>query len=605
MGAEAETKQFQKGSEYDVSNGPISKRSCTDILFLLIFIAHWVGLWVLAIYAYTKGDPMRITRVYDADGRPCGGSGDAANYPYLYWPNPSASLNQAVCVKTCPTGYLYTLTNNNNCLDTTSPAISCFTSSLTTYPTKQTFDRLCLPDTVKMYGNDSKLAAADAILNSMGDEALSQFIGDVKNSWEVVIIIACIALGIGAFYLLFLRYCAGVVAWFSILGTIAALAILGAMCHLRIKDANDNGTKLTTQSKNALNGVGIALYVLAGVMLLIVLIMFKRIRIAIAIMKTAAVFVKDCWSVIFIPPVLFIITAALYVWWIITALYIYSAGEVKKSTTSVFASVELNRNLQYGFLYHLFGLLWNNAFLIALNQLIVAGAACIWYFAPVVEGGQRDTSGAVRKSVWRAFRYHLGSLAFGSFIIAVVQFIRIILSYIQKKLDKDKSGTSKILKVVLCCVQCCLACFERCLKFLNKNAYIQIALTGRKFCSAAKDAFFLILRNFARFAAVAAIGDIFRFIGKAVISLGATCIGYIILTRVEKYQENLTSPIFPAVIGFFVAFVIADSFMSVYSLGADAILQCFACDEEMNHGSSVNTPETLRAFMDKHAPDRK
>ena len=30
-------------------------------------------------------------------------------------------------------------------------------------------------------------------------------------------------------------------------------------------------------------------------------------------------------------------------------------------------------------------------------------------------------------------RYHLGSVAFGSFIIAVVQFARLVLMYIQKK----------------------------------------------------------------------------------------------------------------------------------------------------------------------------
>ena len=40
-------------------------------------------------------------------------------------------------------------------------------------------------------------------------------------------------------------------------------------------------------------------------------------------------------------------------------------------------------------------------------------------------------------------RYHLGSLAFGSFIIAVVQMIRIILEYIDHKLKGSENQVAK------------------------------------------------------------------------------------------------------------------------------------------------------------------
>ena len=53
---------------------------------------------------------------------------------------------------------------------------------------------------------------------------------------------------------------------------------------------------------------------------------------------------------------------------------------------------------------------------------MLAGAACIWYFAPRDPENQNDKliDGAVRKSLWWCFRYHLGTLAMGSFILAVV-----------------------------------------------------------------------------------------------------------------------------------------------------------------------------------------
>jgi hypothetical protein len=63
-----------------------------------------------------------------------------------------------------------------------------------------------------------------------------------------------------------------------------------------------------------------------------------------------------------------------------------------------------------------------NAFLGAINQLVIASAACIWYFSPRDPKNENDklVDGAVRKSISRAFCYHLGTLALGSFLLAFV-----------------------------------------------------------------------------------------------------------------------------------------------------------------------------------------
>lgn len=69
-------------------------------------------------------------------------------------------------------------------------------------------------------------------------------------------------------------------------------------------------------------------------------------------------------------------------------------------------------------------------------------------------------------------------------------------------------------------MSCCLACFERFLRFLNKNAYIEIALFGYSFCDAAKTAFEMILRNILRMAAVDKVGDFLMFLGKLAVAAG-------------------------------------------------------------------------------------
>lgn len=73
---------------------------------------------------------------------------------------------------------------------------------------------------------------------------------------------------------------------------------------------------------------------------------------------------------------------------------------------------------------------------------------------------------------------------------------------------------AKLLQAVLCCVQCCLWCLEKCMKFLNKNAYIQTAIFGYSFCTAAKKAFFLIARNIMRVMAVGVVSEVVLILGK-------------------------------------------------------------------------------------------
>lgn len=40
-------------------SGPIVERECRDIFFLLLFILFWIGMFVVAILAFRKGDPRR------------------------------------------------------------------------------------------------------------------------------------------------------------------------------------------------------------------------------------------------------------------------------------------------------------------------------------------------------------------------------------------------------------------------------------------------------------------------------------------------------------------------------------------------------------------
>ena len=71
--------------------------------------------------------------------------------------------------------------------------------------------------------------------------------------------------------------------------------------------------------------------------------------------------------------------------------------------------------------------------------------------------------------------------------------IRLILAYIQKKLKKHEA--SKIAHAILTCMQCCFYLLEKVFKYINRHAYIEIAIYGHDFCTAACKAAKLLLRN--------------------------------------------------------------------------------------------------------------
>lgn len=68
--------------------------------------------------------------------------------------------------------------------------------------------------------------------------------------------------------------------------------------------------------------------------------MFKKIKLAIAIIKTATLYIRDVFLVMLVPPIFSLIVAGWWVFWIIAAIYVYSVGEITKSVDTPFATVK-------------------------------------------------------------------------------------------------------------------------------------------------------------------------------------------------------------------------------------------------------------------------
>lgn len=175
-----------------------------------------------------------------------------------------------------------------------------------------------------------------------------------------------------------------------------------------------------------------------------------------------------------------------------------------------------------------------------------------------------------------------------------------MFEYYRKKAKKG-AGDNKVLKAIFCMTSYCLMCLEKCVKFITKNAYIQLALTSDNFCMSAWHAFCLILKNALRFGIVGSMGCIFLFLGKIFIAC-ITAIGcYAMLTYWEEPREAIASPYFPCFVAMVIGYVIGSVYLSVFSFSADTVLQCFLVDEELaakgTERPASNRPPSMDGFV--------
>ena len=89
------------------------------------------------------------------------------------------------------------------------------------------------------------------------------------------------------------------------------------------------------------------------------------------------------------------------------------------SHTLPFCHLSANCTLQKAALYHIFGFFWTTEFILGVGSITLAMVFVFYYFT------RGDKSRLPRSPVWTAFktvfRFHLGSVALASLIIAIVQ----------------------------------------------------------------------------------------------------------------------------------------------------------------------------------------
>ena len=148
----------------------------------------------------------------------------------------------------------------------------------------------------------------------------------------------------------------------------------------------------------------------------------------------------------------------------------YDGGEtlyeaLGSPANATYIEYDIDETWQYCLLYHFFILLWVVQFIIYHTFLVLAGIYAEWYFAEWEDypqdtvkkrgSGKRELSNhPIWDSFWRATIYHMGTLAFGSLLIAIIEFIEYTLTYFERKFRAGEP--SPLQTAVLCLIKCIL-----------------------------------------------------------------------------------------------------------------------------------------------------
>lgn len=329
-------------------------------------------------------------------------------------------------------------------------------------------------------------------------------------------------------------------------------------------------------------GMQVTSYIAFGAaFIVLVIVIFLRKKIAL----TAALFEECCRGIEHNPGVFavsMIITlgfTSFVAFWSTAQVYLFSVPNGEVDITK--DDVHFNEKTRDLVLFNIFGFFWTTAFISAVFQMSIAGAIAKWYFSRDVHGFGNVGSPAFR-SLGRAFTFSFGSLAFGSLLLAIIQFINFLL----KRMKNVQRGNAAA-RAVLCLVQCCVNCLLKLIEFIDEWAYIYIAMHGESFCNSARKSFELVSRNMFSAVVVDLLGTFVLFVGKIFGTAACTLFTVFLL---EMYKLPLSAVGITLVV--IVSYMIFHMYAHIMSVGVDTVFVCYLEDLERNGEQGLYiTPE--------------
>ncbi|RPD78068.1 DUF580-domain-containing protein [Lentinus tigrinus ALCF2SS1-7] len=209
----------------------------------------------------------------------------------------------------------------------------------------------------------------------------------------------------------------------------------------------------------------------------------SRIPLASLLLQVVMDVTKHHPSVYFVAFMSLILQAGLSVWYTFTVIATY-ARYTPGSPTCDLGDTCSSAKVTGFIIYETFSFLWTSQVIgnVALATL-AGGPFGSWYYFGPREQGLMPKHPTLTSFV-RASTLSLGSIAFGSLIVTLLELIRMLLNAARNSANAEGHPVEACLAL---CAECFIGCIESLVQYFNRYAYIEIALYGKPYLSAAKD----------------------------------------------------------------------------------------------------------------------
>jgi len=242
----------------------------------------------------------------------------------------------------------------------------------------------------------------------------------------------------------------------------------------------------------------------------------------------------------------------------------------------------------------LFAYLWLTQFVAAVAWTAMSGAVCHWFFFRTDK--KEATRVPIIRSLGRVFRFHLGSMAFGSLVIALAQFLQWVLAYVERHLNQ---GNSFVIRMVFKCCMCCLWCLEKSIKFITYYGFVFVALRGDNFCSSCFMTFKFIVANPMQAAMNSLVTRLLTLCCYFTIPVGCAIGTYIYIEQ----RTDIVDAIYPSAAVVILSAFVTQACMGVFECVVTTIFVCCFRDAELYGGKYMSA--SMRSALEIGAPDPK
>mmetsp|Transcript_120354 Transcript_120354/g.268982 ORF Transcript_120354/g.268982 Transcript_120354/m.268982 type:complete len:672 (-) Transcript_120354:48-2063(-) len=583
-----------------------AERRCTDPGCLTAFLVFFCGMGYIYASARSQGNLAKLTHGFDWRGTICGVDEGVRHRPFLFWCAPGGgdvedlSLMDGICVPKCPGGnateswcpgqarpFEYGTPEEAD----TKQVVIGMVRNLTRRPDYTSTEALgyCFPTKDLVLLN--KIVARTHVTSLTKQFFLAGH--GALESWRFLLGVAGACIVLGYAFLFVLWSCFEKLLYVLVTGThLLLLLAAGGLAYVGYFDEHNFFATYFSENTARLCAWTCCAVVSLVWVLFCILCCYSKGAMSVTVDSVQA----TCEVIAKLPTMLLqplvhslvvisTLLALLYGFaWVLSTGKVHPQGEPLRQggieIQGMHRSFEFTGYQWACLAYWVFGTVWILEVVNALGQFAISHAVVIFAcfdtreFLPMLHG------------YWAGLVYHLGTLAFGGFVIGCLKILAAVCAFLARQTRDEHGLPTMVTRVVCCCCAYCFLCVERLLTMVNDLVYTDVALQGSGYIEAAENVVRIAANNPATYAAIKGSATAVRVLGVTTIGGFGTFLSYRALSSSALHMELdgvfagassmlQTSNILGTTIASgFVCFYVAMAFMMVFYQTTYTLMYC-------------------------------